>query len=430
MRYDSDPQVVKRISTEADGLQNSLNRVLVSETPASEVFDEFAPLISSLLDTLDHFITLHSLNPQFSLSRFSAHYIEKKLSSIQKSIAELFRQKEFPTLEDQVFWHLTRFVNPEKASADNEQLLVGLYTRLVQVLETYYSKRVRNTHIAAILNEFVGWAEHIDMHGHHDAHSVIIFAEKVARDRAVIEHRVEIVREICVQVEERAYVRASQGFSEHRTVQRALELSQIYSSYLLNLYEALLEDIEIIAISNHDYHAFEAYCHARDIDIYEEYHEVLKDHFRKYVESIAADISSSLELIKTANTIVNAGLTDRRYFDLEVPEEVLGQPLSQDIRILSRAVQVLEPTFPEMSQQYALTLQKIRSFKGEIMKPAIKVYGEYLKSSEEFFRHLPQNQTRWIPILDSALACLEQHDDLYQKCHQLKKEIDEFVATQ
>ena len=89
-------------------------------------------------------------------------------------------------------------------------------------------------------------------------------------------------------------------------IRTAFELSQVYSAYLLQLYEALLEDMEIIAISNEDYHAFEIYCQKNDIDIYEEYHEVLKEHFREYVDIISADISSLLELMRTANIIVSA----------------------------------------------------------------------------------------------------------------------------
>jgi hypothetical protein len=309
-------------------------------------------------------------------------------------------------------------------------VLIRLYKRFVQVLESYYVNNVRETHTAAILNEFVGWVEHIDTHGHHDIHGVIIFAEKVARDNAVIHHRVEVVRDICVFIRERSPLLASEGAlaDQELVVRTAFELSQVYSAYLLQLYEALLEDMEIIVISDQDYHAFEIYCQENDIDIYEEYHDVLKEHFREYVNIISSDLSSLLELMRTANIIVNAESIYKRYSDLELPEEAIGENLSRDIRILERAVHKIRPVFEDICEQYAAALQKLKAFKGEIIKPAIVVYGEYMRSSQDFFKKLSLKQTEWIPILDSALACLEQDDDFYRKCHRLKEKIDEFVA--
>ncbi len=430
MRYDSDPLVVKKILTETDSLQNILNHALSLETISSQFFDESAVYVASLLFTLDHFITLHSLNPQFSLSRFSAHYIDKKLSLLWESISKVLRKKEFVSLKEQVKWNIERFVHPHPADLDNEQLLICLYKKLVQVLRTYYAEYVKEMHIVAVLSEFVGWMEHIDTQGHHDVHAVIIFAEKVARDSAVINHRVEAVRDICAHIGDQLLRQSSRDVSEEASLHAALRVSQLYSPYLLELYKALLEDMEIIAISNRDYHAFERYCHQHDIDLYEEYHYVLQGHFQEYVDMIAADIFTILTLLRQANLIVRAETLHRQFLDFEVPEEVLGENLSQDVHVLEQAVRMLMRVFPDMGQQYAATLKKVKQFKGAIMKPAIGVYGEYLRAPAEFFKRLPENQSRWIPVLDSALACLDQNDDLYQKCRQLRKEIDEFVVAQ
>ena len=430
MRYDSDPQIVRRILTEVDGLQNALNTLLTQETIVSEDFDVSMPQVESLLNTLDHFIQLHTFNPQFSLSRFSAHYIEKKLSFLKDSISKILRQKDFPSIEEQVKWNIQRFVHPNPANSDNEQVLILLYKRAVQVLESYYVDSIQETHTAAILNEFVGWVEHIDTHGHHDIHGVIIFAEKVARDNAVIQHRVEMVRDICLFIQERSPLLASQGAAvdQELVVRTAFELSQVYSAYLLRLYEALLEDMEIIVISNWDYHAFEIYCRENDIDIYEEYHDVLKEHFREYVDIISADISSLLELMRTANIIIGAEAAYKRYSELELPEEAIGESLSRDIHILERAIHKIGMVFGDVCEQYTATLQKLKRFKGDIIRPAIVVYGEYMRSSKDFFEKLSSKQTEWIPILDSALACLEPDDDFYRKCRRLKDKIDEYVA--
>ncbi len=43
MRYDSDPQVVKRILVEAEALHDSLNRFGISEETTSLSFDELTP---------------------------------------------------------------------------------------------------------------------------------------------------------------------------------------------------------------------------------------------------------------------------------------------------------------------------------------------------------------------------------------------------
>ncbi|PIE35351.1 hypothetical protein CSA56_04560 [candidate division KSB3 bacterium] len=427
MRYDSDPQVVKKILLETESLQNVLNNAFSLEALPPGFFDDIAPHVSSLLATLDHFITLHSLNPQFSLSRFSAHYIDKKLSALWESIAEVFQKKEFATLEAKVKWHVDRFVHPHPVCFDNEQSLIVLYKKLVQVLKTYYAEHVRDTRIVAVLNEFVGWVEHIDTQGHHDVHAVIIFAEKVARDSALIQHRVEVVRDIGALIGEQLLLQDTQELSEEMSLHAALRLSQLYSPYLLELYESLLEDMEIIAISNQDYHAFERYCCQHDIDMYEEYHDVLQGHFQEYVEIIAVDVFSVLGVLRQTNLLVRAEELHRRFLDFEVPEEVLGENLSQDAHVLEEAVHTLRRVFPDMAQQYAETLKKVRQLKGAIMKPAIGVYGEYLSSPSDFFERLPDNQARWISILDSALACLDQHDDFYQKCCQLRKEIDEFI---
>ena len=431
MRYDSDPHIVRRILTEADGLQITLNTLLPQEALLSKDFDKSIPQVNDLLNTLDHFIQLHTFNPQFSLSRFSAHYIEKKLSTLKDSISQLLRQKKFPSIEEQVKWNIQRFVHPNPSHGDNEQVLIRLYKRLVQVLESYYVDNVRKTHTAAILNEFVGWVEHIDMHGHHDIHGVIIFAEKVARDNAVIQHRVEVVRDICVIFRERSPLSAAKGAQPDQKliIRTAFALSRVYSPYLLQLYEALLEDMEIIVISARDYHAFELYCQENDIDIYEEYHDVLKEHFREYGNIISSELSLLLELTRTANIIVNAEAIYKRYNDRELPEEVIGENLSRDIRILERAVHKIDPVFADICEQYVETLQKLKTFKGDIIKPAIVVYGEYLRSSQDFFKKLSSKQTEWIPILDSALASLEPDDDFYRKCYRLKEKINEFVAS-
>ena len=39
------------------------------------------------------------------------------------------------------------------------------------------------------------------------------------------------------------------------------------------------------------------------------------------------------------------------------------------------------------------TLHKLKTFKGEIIKPAILVYGEYMRSSKDFFNKLSSKQT-------------------------------------
>lgn len=429
MRYDSDPQIVKRILGEVAALQKALERAMSFASLPVGVFDDLSPLALSVLATLDHFIQLHTLNPQFSLSRFSTHYIEKTLSTHVETLSKIFRRKEFSSVEQQVEWNFTRFIAPRQET-DSEQTLISLYKKIAQTLETYYADRVRSMHIAAILNEYVGWAEHIQTHGHHDVHGVIIFAEKVARNNAIIDQRVELVKEICQTLAEHAFPSSRPPASDLELTQTAYDLSRMYSIYLLELYQSLLEDMEIIALANKDYRAFEAYCHEHDIDIYEEYRDVLQAHFHDYMEMIDADISACLHLIKTATLIVSAEMTNRRYIDLEVPEEVVGENLSRDIRILERAVRQLRGGFPEIIEPCRRTLQKIRKFKGEIVKPAIEVYGAYMRSPQEFFKHAPQQQTRWIPILDSALACLEPHDEFYQKCRDLKTKIDEQTASE
>lgn len=423
MRYDSEPQIVRRILTEAEALHEFLNRSEVTGTIAQPLSDELESLVGLLRKTLDHFSKLHILNPQLSLSRFSASHIEGKLQSIQESIIALFQQKQFVNLYEKMEWYRDRFLHPHSI-IDHEQLLISMYKRIEQVLETYYVDRIRNSHIAAILNEFVGWSEHIELQGHHDVHGVILFAEKVARDNAIIEHRTEVVRDICLLIEDRSFF---QDTAEESTETISLELSHVYTPYLLELYEVLLEDMEIIAISNQDYRAFEKYCRKNDIDVYEEYHDILTEHFRKYVEIISADISAMLHIVRTANNVVNAELIHRRYFEVSTPLEVLGENLAKDIRGLDHAIRQIRHFYPDLGQQYTETLRKVKKFKGEIMKPAIEVYGKYLEDPKEFFHQLPQNLSRWIPILDSALACLEQHDDLYQKCSQLKNQIDDFV---
>ena len=428
MRYDSDPQVVKRILVEAEALQDSLNRFGTSEKIALSLFDKFEPVITPFLTTLDHFAKLHVLNPQFSLSRFSAAYIERELLSLQASISQIFTNRTFTSVSEQVEWNRQRFLSSANVR-DHEQLLITLLHKIAQLLDAYYVERIRDAHFAAILNEFVGWSEHIETHGHHDVHAVILFAEKIARDQAVIEHRAEVVREICLLVQERVFLPASNEGSEVTLPTTAMEFSQVYSPYLLELYETLLEDMEIVAIAQQDYAAFEKYCQQQEIEVYEEYHEMLKARLKASRELIAADISSTLHIVQAANLLVQADQIYKRYADVETPAEILGQNLSQDIRLLKRTIHEFKAALPARSQEYAAVLQKVKKLRGEIMKPAIEVYGEYLNNPAEFLQQLPQRHAVWIPILESALACLEQEDDLYQKCSQLKAQIDQLIAT-
>ncbi|GAK52075.1 hypothetical protein U14_03322 [Candidatus Moduliflexus flocculans] len=427
MRYDSDAQFVRRILGEVAALQNALERAMKAKEIADHVFDDLAPLAVSVASTLDHFTQLHTLNPQFSLSRFSANYIEKSLSATSEAISTLFRHKEFASIEEQVEWNFTHFIAP-RPNGSSEHLLISVYKKISQTLDTYYAERVRNMHIAAVLNECVGWTEHINTHGHHDVHGVIIFAEKVARDNAVIDQRVELVKEICQSLTEKVVI--PDISNEIEMAHTASALGQMFSFYLLDLYQALLEDLEIIAQADKNFYMFEAYCREHEIDIYEEYQNVLQAQFRNYIQMINEDILTSLELVRTANLILAAETAYKRYLDVEIPEEIVGENLSRDMRLFEQAIKKLRFSFPESAEEYRAALQKIRKFKGEIIKPAIEVYGTYLRSPQDFLKQLPQFQTRWIPILDSALACLDPRDDFYQKCQTLKEKIDQFVAKE
>lgn len=428
MRYDSDPQVVKRILVEAEALQDSLNRRGTSGEIVLSLFDTLEPLITPLLTTLDHFAKLHVLNPQFSLSRFSASYIERQLLMLQTSISQAFTNRSFTSVSEQVEWHRQRFLS-SAGRRDNEQLAIMLLHKIAQMLDTYYVERIRRAHFAALLNEFVGWSEHIETHGHHDVHAVILFAEKIAHDQAVLDYRAEVVREICLLVQERVFLPAPVEEAEMLLPTTALEFSRVYSPYLIELYETLLEDMEIVAIAQQDYAAFEHYCQQQEIEVYEEYHDALKTHLKESIALIAADISSTLHIVQAANLLVQADQIYKRYADVETPAEVLGQNLSQDIRLLKCTIHQFKEALPSRTQEYTAVLQKVKKLRADIMKPAIEVYGEYLNNPTEFFQQLPQHQAVWIPILDSALACLEQEDELYQKCYHLKTQIDELVAT-
>lgn len=428
MRYDSDPQVVKKILVEAEELQGSLGRSEILEENVSVFFDTQETYITPLLTTLEHLAKLHVLNPQFSLSRFSGSYIERILLSVQESIQQVFSKRKFVTVQEHVEWSRVRYLS-SSATRDQEQLLIVLSHKIAQLLETYYSDRIRDDHFAAILNELVGWSEHIETHGHHDVHAIILFAEKIARDEAILDHRTEVVREICLLLQERVFFQVFVDTPEHVLPITAMELSRVYSPYLLELYETLLEDMEIVAIAQQNYSAFEQYCQDNDIEIYEEYRDIIKNHLKESIGLIPADISSILQTIKAANVIIQAERIYKRYADVEEPTEILGQNLSKDIRTLEQAIQQFREAFSERAQEYAVMLHKVKKLKGEIMKPAIQVYGEYLKNSTEFFHQLPRRQSEWIPILESALACLEQHDELYKKCSQLKIEIDKLMLS-
>ncbi len=423
MRYDSEPQIVRRILTETGAFTDFLKRPELSGTIVQPYAEQLESHVNLLRDTLDHFSKLHTLNPQFSLSRFSASYIEQKLQAVQSAISAFFEQKTFDDSYQRMDWYRVRFAEKTRV-IDHDQILISLYKRIEQVLETYNVDRIRQFHIAAVLNECVGWSEHIEQQGHHDIHGVILFAQKVARDNAIIEHRTEFVRDVCLLLEERTFFQNSTPNTPDAT---ALELSRVYSPYLLELYEAILEDMEIIPMAHQDYRAFQRYCQEHDIDVYEEYHDILTAHIRKYVELMSADISSMLQIVSIANIIVNAESIHKRYADVNTPLEILGENLARDIREIERAIRELTPLYPDMIEAYEATLHKITQFKGAIMRPAIEVYGKYLEDPADFFRQLPYNLSKWIPILDSALACLEQDDELYQKCSRLKAEMDNFV---
>ena len=297
MRHDSDPYIVKKILTEADILQISLDDPRLGKVIPPYLFDELEPLVTNFIGTLEHFALLHALNPQLSLSRYSANTTEQKLSSLQESIRKVFSLKTFPSPKDQADWNKARFLGNDSIS-DSEQPFITLYTKLAQVLETYYVQRVKETHFAALLNDVVGWSEHIETQGHHDLHAVILFAQKIARDTAVIEHRVDVVRDVCVLLQERSLLKAPHEFSSRHTRWAAVELSRIYSLYLLELYEALLEDMEIIAIAEQDYDAFRRYCQKHQIEVYEEYHDTIRAHLEKYVEGIALYIPGAFRMIR------------------------------------------------------------------------------------------------------------------------------------
>lgn len=424
MRHDSDPYIVKKIVMEADILQISLDDPRLRETVPPYLFDELEPFVTNFIGTLDHFAKLHALNPQLSLSRYSTNTIEQKLSTLQDSIARVFSLKRFPNPEDQADWSKVRFLE-QTPVYDNEQLIIALYKKLAQILETYYVGRIRDTHFAAMLNDVVGWTEHIDIQGHHDVYAVILFAQKIARDKAVIEHRVDVVREICTLLQERMFLKQPHEFTSRHARWAALELSRIYSVYLLELYEALLEDMEIIAIAEQDYGAFKQYCQEHEIEVYKEYHDAIKEQLEHYVEGIALYIPDAFRMIKTANVITKADVICDRYKDTEESTDILGEHVIDDIRMLQGANHVLKIEYPRLTEKYTYMLQKLTKLKGEMVKPAIQVYSEYMQDAHTFWKNLPRHQAEWIPILEGAMACLEPENDLYQKCALLKHKIDE-----
>lgn len=427
MRHDSDPYIIKKIVTEADILQISLDDPRLTDNVPSYLFDELEPFVNTFLSTLEHFAQLHALNPQLSLSRFSANKLEQKLHTLQDSIARVFSLKKFSNPEDRANWNHERFL-VESSIHDNEQLFIVLYQKLAQVLETHYVARVRERHFAALLNDVVGWSEHIDMQGHHDIYAIIMFAQKIARDRAVIEHRVEVVREICMLLQDRSLLREPQRFSSRHARWAAVELTRIYSPYLMELYEALLEDMEIIAIAEQDYGAFEQYCHQNRIDVYEEYHDAIKAQLEKYVEGIAIYIPDAFRMIKMANVIMKADSTCDRYKEANTTIDILGVNVAEDIHRLQQAIHQIKQDYPKLVERYTQTLQKIKKLKSKLVKPAIEVYSDYTKEPASFFARLSQHQAEWIPILEGAMACLDPEDDLYQKCKYLKTRIDEFTG--
>lgn len=426
MRYDSDPYIVKKILTEVDILQLSLHDPRLRDVVPVYLFDELEPFVSTFLNTLDHFAQLHTLNPQFSLSRFSCNSLEQKLLALQQSIVRVFTLKKFPNAEDKANWSKERFLG-EGGVHDNEQLFIVLYKKLAQMLGTYFVQHIETTHFAALLNQVVGWTEHIESQGHHDIHAVILFADKVARDRAVIDQRVEVVREICMLLQERSLLRSPEAFSSRHARHAALELSRIYSEYLLELYQTLLEDMEVIAIAEQDYRAFEQYCHDNQIEVYDEYHDLIKQQLEKYVEGIAIYIPDAFRMIKMANFIVNAEAMYERYKEATSAGDILGVNIANDIRQLQQTVQYVKDDYPKLFQRYNHTLQKIKKLKSDILKPAIQVYNEYMQAPTAFFEKLPDYQSDWIPILEGAMACLDPENDLYQKCQDLKSRIDAVV---
>lgn len=424
MRHDSDPYIVKKIVTEVDILQISLDDPRLGETVPPYLFDELEPFVTNFIGTLDHFAQLHALNPQLSLSRYSATTIEQKLTTLQDSISRVFSLKRFPNPEDQADWSKERFIE-RNSIFDNEQLFVALYQKIAQILETYYRDHVRDTHFAALLNDIVGWTEHIEIQGHHDIYAVILFAQKIARDRAVIEQRVDVVREICSLLQERSLLRQPHEFTSRHARWAALELSRIYSVYLLDLYEALLEDMEIIAIAEQDYTAFEQYCRQHDIDIYEEYHDTIKQQLERHVEGIAIYIPDAFRMVKTANIVARADLIADRYKESDNSAAILGSHVANDMRILQEAAHAVKGDYPKLTSAYTKTLQKLTRFKGQILKPAIRIYSEYMRDPAHFWEQLPAQHAQWIPALEGAMACLEPDNDLYQKCQALKQAIDE-----
>lgn len=426
MRHDSDPYIIKKIVTEADIIQISLDDPRLGDTVPAYLFDELEPFVTNFIGTLDHFGQLHALNPQLSLSRYSANTIEQKLSTLQDSIIRLFSLKHFPSPEDQADWSKERFLE-RNPIYDNEQLFIALYKKLAQVLETYYIDRIRDAHFAALLNDVVGWEEHIETHGHHDVYSIILFAQKIARDRAVIEHRVDVVREICTLLQERTLLRQPHESTPRHARWATQELSRIYSVYLLELYETLLEDMEIIAIAEQDYGAFEHYCRQHQIEVYKEYHDEIKQQLERYVEGIALYIPDAFRMIKTANIIAKADVVYDRYKDTEESVDLLGAHVADDIRKLQDANHTLKGEYPRLTNKYTQTLQKLTKLKGEMLKPAIQVYREYMRDPDTFWENLSEHQAEWIPILEGAMACLEPENDLYQKCHLLKHRIDEHL---
>jgi len=197
---------------------------------------------------------------------------------------------------------------------------------------------------------------------------------------------------------------------------------------LLELYGALLEDMNIIAIAEQDYRAFESYCRDNQIEVYEEYHESIRAHSHRYIKDDAARIPVAARAIDTAILLARALASAERYHDVDTALEVVGANLKEDILTLQQAASRIRDDDSELAEAFAATMQKVQRLRKEIVKPAIAVYRRYMQDPEAFLHSLPKHQAEWIPIVDSALACLEPDDDLYRKCADLKQRIDQAIA--
>jgi hypothetical protein len=336
-----DDDVVSQLEQYLTGLKVSLQ--LLDSNLSDPAFSEVEYKIERLLPSMEEFYRKALLNPRFTPNSPQVKTLEGSILSLQQDLLEVLDTSSPIPLVDKANWIIERYLSENKPQ-DRLQQLVSFSINLYKFLKTGFFAQIEETPFLTMLIEVAGWTEHLTSQGSNDPSSVILFGAKLAKDQEALQSRIKLAQDICLYI---------WGLSTE-------EIGRSFFKDQLQFYKLLLEDLEIILVANDDPGLFRTYCEENDIEIYEEYQDVIKKKLEAYATNFPFNLHEIIERLNIAIIISSAEQIIRQYENVRGSGDTKDLNLKADQYLLEGIIRSLRQEYPGVLNRCRTTIERIR----------------------------------------------------------------------